>query len=73
MPVTRHAAIETSAGKKDEIILIIVRAYDVRICAFSEAVFSGHGFEFAVCGVGPRQQVVDLAIRMAVDNLCEDV
>ena len=35
--------------------------------------FSGHGFERGRCGIGPRQQVVDLAIEMAVDDPGDDV
>lgn len=34
--------------------------------------FSGHGVEFGFCGIGPRQQVVDLAIWMPVDDPGED-
>jgi hypothetical protein len=37
------------------------------------ALFSDHGFEIVRCGIGPRQQVVDLAIWMIVDDLGEDV
>lgn len=34
--------------------------------------FSGHGFDLLRC-VGPRQQVVDLALRVASDNAGDDV
>jgi hypothetical protein len=36
-------------------------------------VFSGHGLERGRCGIGPRQQVVDLTIEMAVDDPGDDV
>ena len=35
--------------------------------------FSGHGFEFGLYGIGPGQQVVDLGIWMPVDDPGEDV
>ena len=34
--------------------------------------FSGHGFEFLL-SVAPRQQRIDIAIRMAVDDTREDI
>ena len=34
--------------------------------------FSGHGLELLRC-IGPRQQVVDLALRVASDNAGDDV
>lgn len=34
--------------------------------------FLGHGFEFLFC-VGPRQQLVDVVVEMAVDDAREDV
>jgi hypothetical protein len=34
---------------------------------------SGHGFEFGRRDIGPRQQIVDPAVRVAVDDLGEDV
>jgi hypothetical protein len=35
--------------------------------------FSGHGFEGGCCCVGPRPEIVDLAVGMAVDDLGDDV
>ena len=35
--------------------------------------FSGHVPEGGRCGIGPRQQVIDLTIGMAVDDLGDDV
>ena len=37
------------------------------------ALFSGHGFEIGLGGVGPWEKVVDDAIGMAVDDLAEHV
>ncbi len=35
--------------------------------------FSDPGIDFGLCGICPGQQVVDLAILMAVDDFGEDV
>lgn len=35
--------------------------------------FSGHGLEFRRPDVGPRQEIVDLAVRVAVDDSGENV
>lgn len=35
--------------------------------------FSTHGLEFQLGDVGPRQEIVDLAVLVAVDNLREHV
>ena len=35
--------------------------------------FSGHGFERLCFHIGPWQGIVDLAVEMAVDDLCERV
>ena len=35
--------------------------------------FSGHVSEVGRCGIGPRQQVVDLAVGMVIDDLGDDV
>lgn len=37
------------------------------------ALFSGHGPEFGSREVGPGQQVVDLAVRVAIDDPGEDI
>jgi hypothetical protein len=34
----------------------------------SQASFSGHGAEFWRCGVGPRQEMVEAALGMTVDE-----
>jgi len=36
-------------------------------------VFSGHGLGFWLVGEGPRQQVVELTIRVAIDDFGDDV
>lgn len=35
--------------------------------------FSGHGLGFWLLGAGPRQQVVELTVRVAIDDLGDDV
>ena len=35
--------------------------------------FSGHGLERLRLLVGPRQEIVDFAVEVAVDDLCEHV
>jgi hypothetical protein len=41
--------------------------------AQTQAVFSGHVFEGRHGGVCPRQQLIDLAVGMTVDNFGDDV
>ena len=40
---------------------------------FLQALFSGHVHQLLRRGIGPGQQFVDLAVEMAVDDLCEDI
>jgi hypothetical protein len=35
--------------------------------------FSGHGLEFWLAAISPRQQIVDATVGMAVDDLGDDV
>jgi hypothetical protein len=58
---------ERPVRESDGVLVPKVLTKDIR------ALFSGHGFEFVLCGIGPRQQVVDLAIWIIVNDPGEDV